>query len=84
MGLEALSCNPWEAPAGSILVIKGNGVMRMSVEHGDISVVEGVEGGVIVCYNDGRMRLSASPAKWAAGGEYAGALVAIYKPKARA
>lgn len=82
MGLEVVSGLPENAPAGTILVIKGNGEIRLSETYGDISVIEGVVGSNIICYNDGRMILETGEEKWN-NGRYKNVLVAMYKPIAR-
>jgi len=50
-----------------------------SIIDGDIAVISGVEDGCVICYNDGRMKLSASTAAWTSG-DYVGVLVGMYRP----
>jgi len=84
LGLEEVSgSNPIGATPGTVLVLKGNGKMKMSVTYGDISVVDKIEGGVLICYNDGLMKLSAKAETWAAGGEYEGCMIGMYRPISR-
>ena len=84
LGLEEVSgSDPLSAAPGTILVLKGNGVMKMSVTHGDISVIGKIEKGCLVCYNDGKMLLSAKKEIWGSGGDYEGTMVAMYRPISR-
>ncbi len=82
MGLEQVSGLPMDAPAGTLLITIGNGQINLSTVHGDIAVIEGVKDGVVVCYNDGRMKLSADRDAWTSG-KYQGVLLGMYKPVAR-
>mgnify|MGYP003352264510 CR=1 FL=1 len=47
------------------------------------AVIDKIEKGCLVCYNDGKMRLEAKKEKWAAGGTYEGSMVAMYRPISR-
>ena len=80
MGLEEISGLPMSAAPGTILVLKGTANNHISEEHGDISVIEGVSGGVVNCLNDGHMKLLAKETDWAGSGKMAGSMVGMYKP----
>ena len=84
LGLEAVGGLPMHAPAGTILVLRGNGKAKISMESGDVSFIDGVKGNVVVCYNDGQMNLVADEKAWGPGGHMEGTLVAMYKPIDRA
>jgi hypothetical protein len=83
LGLQEVGGSPVNAAAGTLLVIRGNGKQRLSEEYGDISVIEGVQNHLLVCYNDGIMKLPADPAVWQSG-RYAGVLIGMYQPISRA
>ena len=82
LGLREIGGMPKDAPAGTILVLRGNGKANLSSKDGDISVISGVSGGCIICYNDGAMKLVADPSVWESG-EYAGILMGMFQPIAR-
>lgn len=82
LGLREVAGLPANAAPGTLLVIQGNGQQRLSQVYGDISVIEGVQDQLLVCYNDGRMRLPADAATWESG-RYSGVLLGMYQPIAR-
>jgi len=57
-------------------------VRRVERASSGISVISGVSGGCIICYNDGAMKLVADPSVWESG-EYAGILMGMFQPIAR-
>lgn len=83
LGLEEVSGLPMQAAPGTLLVIRGTAKNGISLESGDISVIDGVSGGVIHCYNDGHMKLRAKESDWR-DGKMADSLVAMYRPIDRA
>jgi hypothetical protein len=82
LGLKEVGGIPPDTAAGTILVIQGNGKQRLSQTHGDISVISGVQDGLLICYNDGRMELPAKKEAWESG-NYAGVLKGMYQPVPR-
>ncbi|HWU89948.1 MAG TPA: hypothetical protein VN253_21950 [Kofleriaceae bacterium] len=78
LGLEEVGGLPKDAPAGTLLVTRGNDKIKISKKHGDIAVISHVEKGCVIAYNDGRMKLVANPKKWDT--DYQGVLVGMYKP----
>ena len=79
LGLEEVGGLPMNASPGTLLVLRGTASNGIDRSAGDISVIDGVQGGVLVCYNDGKMRLQIDEAAWSTG-TMAGSLVAMYKP----
>jgi hypothetical protein len=80
LGLEEVGGLPMQAAPGTLLVLKGNGRVRLDEKIGDISVIDSVSRGLIHCYNDGLMEFLAAEKEWTGEGKMAGTLVAMYRP----
>jgi hypothetical protein len=80
LGLEMLGGLPMQAAPGTILILRGTGKNHISEEHGDISVIDNVSGGVVHCLNDGHMKLLAKESDWSGEGKMTGSVVAMYRP----
>ena len=80
LGLETVGGLPMQAAPGTILVLRGTKKNHISREHGDISVIDNVSGGVVHCYNDGHMKLLAAEKEWSGEGKMADSMIAMYRP----
>lgn len=81
LGLEEVSGSPSSATPGTILVLASpTGSHGISKTYGDISIIGGVEGSLLYCYNDGVMKLTGSEKSWQAGGYNSDLEVRMYRP----